>query len=233
MVHNKNIFLVLFQSESLRSQTTPLLSADTRKCKGICIRAHLRSNPKSILDLVSANWISCFYSRDNNTYFTELIWELHGIKYAKHREHCLLNHRNSANVSFYPFPILSNGISYFILHIKSNTRWREMAGYACSTNCLGKWKLRWVTKMKNTLPNRVQRLRNGLYGESFHWTGKHEIDISHALRGWGPIWPIRCLFHQAYLLSWLQATKDTMQVEGLSTPQPFLLGSFCRQLALT
>lgn len=116
-----------------------------------------RSNPKSILDLISANWISCFWSRDNNTYFTELIWELHEIKYAKHRKHCLANHRGSTNVSFYLFSILSNGISYFILYIKPNTRRREMSGYACSTNCLGRWKLRWVTKMKNILPNRVQR----------------------------------------------------------------------------
>lgn len=51
MAHDKDIFLFLFQPESLRSQNIPWLSADVRKSKGICIGAH-ECSILSALDLV-------------------------------------------------------------------------------------------------------------------------------------------------------------------------------------
>ena len=78
------------------------------------LSTHAASCSTSILYLVSESGMSCSWSRDNKIYFTELLQELHEMKYAKHREHCLVNYRGSTNVSSCLFPCLSNGNSYFI-----------------------------------------------------------------------------------------------------------------------
>ena len=68
------------------------------------LRTNAGSCSTSILYLVSESWMSCSWSRDNKIYFTELLQELHEMKYAKHRERCLVNYRGSTNVSSCLFP---------------------------------------------------------------------------------------------------------------------------------